>query len=177
MLVQDFVSGQACCMNQYHYEWRKQRVVMWFVHPTGKTWYIFLYQHTMYVICLSNISIKTNFKQITNVDLKLTILYNTVRKNTFCAWRHVICCRTFTNVTLLFDHFQCNCTIVQQHFFLNVDYTVARNIKTICPLKWEYEREFPIHNMNEWTLNSCIVYVAYIGVFFPAFHWYDVMTK
>jgi hypothetical protein len=29
-----------------------------------------LYQHTMYVISLSNISIKTNFKQITRVELK-----------------------------------------------------------------------------------------------------------
>jgi hypothetical protein len=26
-------------------------------------------------------------------------------------------------------------------------------------------------------LNCCFVYVAYIGVFFPAFQWYDVTTK
>ena len=58
------------CVNQYHYEslW----VVMWLVHATGKTWYKVLYQHTMYVISLSNISIKTNFKQITKIVLKLT---------------------------------------------------------------------------------------------------------
>ena len=46
------------------------RVVMRFVHATGKTWYKVLYQHTMYVISLSNISIKTNFKQIARVELK-----------------------------------------------------------------------------------------------------------
>jgi hypothetical protein len=71
MLVQDFVSGRACCVNQYHYESWKRRVVMRFVHATGKTWYKVLYQHTMYVISLSNISIKTSFKQITRVKLKL----------------------------------------------------------------------------------------------------------
>ena len=42
------------------------------VHATDKTWYKVLYHHTtgMYVISLSNISIKTNFKQITRVELK-----------------------------------------------------------------------------------------------------------
>jgi hypothetical protein len=63
VVVQDFVSGRACCVNQYHYESLS-------VHATGKTWYKILYQHTMYVISLSNISIKTNFKQITRVELK-----------------------------------------------------------------------------------------------------------
>jgi hypothetical protein len=32
-----------------------------FVHTTGKTWYKVLYQHTMYVISLLNISIKTYY--------------------------------------------------------------------------------------------------------------------
>jgi hypothetical protein len=44
---------QACCVNQYHYESQ-------LIHTTGKTWYIVLYQHTMYVISLSNISIKAH---------------------------------------------------------------------------------------------------------------------
>ena len=43
---------------------------MRFVHAKGKTWYKVLYQHTMYVISLSNISIKTNFNQMTRVELK-----------------------------------------------------------------------------------------------------------
>ena len=51
---------------------------MRFVHTTGKTWYKVLYQHTMYVISLSNISIKTNFKQITRVEIRLINLYNTL---------------------------------------------------------------------------------------------------
>jgi hypothetical protein len=62
-----------------------------FVHTTGKTWYKVLYKHTMYVIVisLSSISIKTNFKQITRVQIRLTNLHNTLRETTFCAWRHV----------------------------------------------------------------------------------------
>jgi hypothetical protein len=70
MLVQDFTSGRVCCVNQYHYESRKQRIVMWLVHATDKTLYKVLYQHTLYVISLSDISIKTNFKQFTKVQLK-----------------------------------------------------------------------------------------------------------
>jgi hypothetical protein len=44
-----------------------------------------LYKHTTYVISLSNISIKTNFKQITRVEIRLTNLYNTLRETTFRA--------------------------------------------------------------------------------------------
>jgi hypothetical protein len=44
----------------------------------------------MYVISLSNISIKANFKQITRVEIRLTNVYNTLRKTTFCAWRHIV---------------------------------------------------------------------------------------
>ena len=89
VVVQYFISGRACCVNQYHYESRKRRVVMRFAHTTGKTWYKVLYKDTRYVISLSNISIKTNFKQITRVEIRLTNLYNTLRETTFCAWRHV----------------------------------------------------------------------------------------
>jgi hypothetical protein len=118
VVVQDFVSGRVCGVNQYYYESRKRRVVMRFFHTTGKTWYKVLYKHTMYVISLSYISIKTNFKQITRVEIRLTHLYNTLRETTFYAWRHV-CYRSF----------------------------------------------------------YCFVNVAHIDVFYPAFQWYDVMTK
>ena len=91
MVVQDFVSGRACCVNQYHYESLS-------VHATGKTWYKILYQHTMYVISLSNISIKRNFKQITRFELKCVQ----------CSqWNYIVCitscyfCRSCTNITLL----------------------------------------------------------------------------
>ena len=40
------------------------------------------------------------------VELKLTNLYNTLMGTTFCTCRHVICCCSFTNVMLLFCHFQ-----------------------------------------------------------------------
>jgi hypothetical protein len=73
-------------------------VVMRLVHATGKTWYKILYQHTMYVICLSNISIKTNFKQITRVELKFV---------QYSQGDYILCMtsryffRSFTNVRLL----------------------------------------------------------------------------
>ena len=44
---------------------------MRFLHTTGKTCYKVLYKYTMYVISLSNISIKTNFKQITSCRNKI----------------------------------------------------------------------------------------------------------
>ena len=52
-----------------------RRVVIRLVHATGKTWYKVLYQHTMYVISLSNISIKTNFKQKQGWIKMCTILW------------------------------------------------------------------------------------------------------
>ena len=62
------------------YRWNvRQSTVTWHWWMSGKNkmtsctkcaWYKVLYQHTMYVISLSNISIKTNFKQITRVELK-----------------------------------------------------------------------------------------------------------
>jgi len=95
MMVQDLVSGRACCVIQYHYKSRKRRVVMRFVHTTGKTWYKVLYKHTMYVISLSNISIKTKSKQTTRVEIRLTDVCNILRETTCCAWRHVNCYRSF----------------------------------------------------------------------------------
>ena len=115
---QDFVSGRACCVNQYHHESRMRQVVMRFVHTTGKTWYKVLYKHTVYVISLFNISINTNIKQITRVEIRLTNWYNTLRETIFCAWRHV-CCRSL----------------------------------------------------------FCFVNMAHLYVFYPAFQWYDLMSK
>ena len=98
VVVQDFVSGRVCCVNQYHYESRKRRVVMRLVHTTDKTWYTVLYHHIMYVISLSNISIKTNFKQIARVELKCV---------QYSEGDYILCMmsryffRSFTNVRLL----------------------------------------------------------------------------
>ena len=91
-----------------------------------------LYQHTVYVISVSNISIKTNFKQITRVELKLTNLDNNLRETTFCARRHVIFCLSFTYVTLLFDHLQYYCTAVRKRLFKrNVDLSDAGNFENM----------------------------------------------
>jgi hypothetical protein len=98
MVVQDFVSGRACCVNQYHYESLSRRVVMQLVHATGKIWYKVLYQRTTYVISLSNISIKMNFKQITRVELKF-VQYSQ-GDYILCMTSHYFF-RSFTNVRLL----------------------------------------------------------------------------
>ena len=37
VLVQDCVACRVCCVNQYHYESRKRRVVMRLVHATDET--------------------------------------------------------------------------------------------------------------------------------------------
>jgi hypothetical protein len=68
------------------------------VHATGKTRYKILYQHTMYVIRLSNISIKTNFKQITRVELKF-VQYSQ-GDYILCMTSHY-CFRSFINARLL----------------------------------------------------------------------------
>ena len=89
MLVQGFVSGWACCMNQYHY--KSRWVVMLSVHMTGEISYKVLYQHIMYVITLSNIPIKTNFKQIIKINNFITVLWERERERetTFYAWRNI----------------------------------------------------------------------------------------
>jgi hypothetical protein len=77
VVVQDFVSGRVCRVNQYHYQSR--------------------YHHTMYVISLSNISIKTNFKQIARVELKCVQYFE--GDNNSCMTSHYFS-RSFTNVIL-----------------------------------------------------------------------------
>jgi hypothetical protein len=68
------------------------------INATDKTWYTVLYHHTMYVISLSNISIKTNFKQIARVELKCV---------QYSEGDYILCMtsryffRSFTNVRLL----------------------------------------------------------------------------
>jgi hypothetical protein len=110
VVVQGFVSGRACCVNQYHYESLS-------VHATDKTWYKILYQHTMYVISLSNISIKTNFKQITRIELKFVqysqgdyILCMTSR-NFFRSFTHValLCFVSHSN-----DMTSCQCSLAEK---------------------------------------------------------------
>jgi hypothetical protein len=43
-----------------------------------------------YVISLSNMSIKTNFKHITRFELKLTNLYNTLKETTCMTSRYLL---------------------------------------------------------------------------------------
>jgi hypothetical protein len=54
VLVQDFVSGLACCMNKPHHNSSLSRLVVILVHTRGSTWYKVLYHHTMYVMGIYN---------------------------------------------------------------------------------------------------------------------------
>ena len=94
--------------------------------------------------------LNTNKFETNNMGrIKMNTLYNTVRETTFCAWCNVICCSTFTNVTLLFDHFQCHCTVSRQRLFILEMWTVQLpEILKACPCKLE------------------CAYFAYIGVYF-----------
>jgi hypothetical protein len=119
VVVQDFVSGRACCVNQYHYESRKRRVVTRLFHATGKTCYKVLYKRTKFywwrmtlrkpqiwhlsTIFLLDVGTMLYFFafhfidlfwRCFNLEIRLTNVYNTLRETTFCALRHV-CCRSF----------------------------------------------------------------------------------
>jgi hypothetical protein len=79
---------------------RVVRVVMRFVHTTGKTWYKMLYQHNMYVINLSNISIKTNFKQITRIEIR-NLLHTYCVGTTFCIRSCLLCEQTASQLVAI----------------------------------------------------------------------------
>jgi hypothetical protein len=133
-------------------------------HTTGKTWYKVLYQHTMYVINLSNISIKTNFKQIT-IKINKFVQYSNEDYNFYMTSRYVLPFIYQSRVTVQ-DHFQCHCIIVRQYAFLEKFWQYR------CRKYWNYVLEMKI-----WHLNSRFVYVAYIDMFSPTVQWYDIMTK
>ena len=93
------------------------------------------------------------------VESKLT----NIRESTFCAWRHVICCRSFTNVTLLFDYFQSlyNMSTTFFFFFRNVQSTIAGNIETLS-LKlmriwpWICDPYYEWINIKLWLCLRCL---------------------
>ena len=118
----------------------------------------------MYVINLSNISIKTNFKQIT---IKIN-KYSNEDYIFYMTSRYVLPFIYQSRVTVR-DHFQCHCTIVRQYAFLEKFWQYrCRNIETML-LKLKYDSEFAIYTINEWSLNSRFVYVAYIDMLSSAF--------
>ena len=141
-MVQNYVAGQACCVNQYHYESQ-------LIHTTGKTWYIVLCQHTMYVISLSNISINANVKQITRLELIFTILWGRLH---------------FVNDVTLFV-----AVLSPMSNYSSITFSVT--VQSNNALK----KEMWTLQLPE-ILTLCL-YVAHIDVFFARFQWYDIMTK
>ena len=104
----------------------------------------------MYVISLSNISIKTNYKQITTVELKLTNLYNTLKGLYFV--------HDVTLVVAVHSPMSRYCLIIfsvtvqssdNTFFGRNVDRTVAENIETVFGNENMTMNIFTIHNTNE----------------------------
>ena len=131
---------------------RDSRVVMPLVHTTGKTWYKMLYQHTMHVISLSNSPIKTNFKQITKVEIRLINLYHTLVETTFCAWRHVIfAVHSFALLTLLTLKFSSRIPMKWRHDKIvrqRRSRTTSRHsfITTYCIIHLVSDRLFPLNS-------------------------------
>ena len=125
---------------------------MWLFHTTGKTWYKVLYQHAMYVIRLSNISIKTNNKG--RIKINNFVQYSSRYLLPFIYQSHV-------NVR---DHFQCHCTIVRQHAFLEKFWQYS------CRKYWNYVFEIKI-----WQWNRDIYYEWMIikqSLCLCRLHWY-----
>ena len=129
--------------------------VMRLVYAIDKTWYKDVYKRIMYVISLSNISIKTNYKQITTFELKLTNLYNTLKGLYFV--------HDVTLVVAVHSPMSRYCLIIfsvtvqssdNTFFGRNVDRTVAENIETVFENENMTMNIFTIHNTNEWTLND-----------------------
>ena len=105
-------------------------------HTTGKTRYKVLYQHTMYVINLSNISIKTNFKQIT-IKINKFVQYSNEDYIFYMTSRYVLPFIYQSRVTVQ-DHFQYHCTIVRQYAFLEKFWQYR------CRKYWNYALEIKI---------------------------------
>ena len=73
------------------------------------------------------------------------------------------------------DHFQCHCIIVRQYAFLKKfgQYSYRKY--------WNYvlgnENMTVIYTINEWSLNSCFVYVTYILPYSPMIWRYDKVVR
>jgi hypothetical protein len=138
------------------------------VYEIGKSWYKDVYKHIMYVISLSNISIKTNYKQITTVELKLTNLYNTLKRLYFV--------HDVTLVVAVHSPRSRYCLIIFSVTVQSSDNTFLEKCGPYsCRKYWNYVfgnenmtvNIFTIHNTNEWTLNDRFVQVAYIDMVSP----------
>jgi len=132
--------------------------VMRLVYAIGKTWYKDVYKRIMYVISLSNISIKTNYKQITTVELKLTNLYNTLKGLYFV--------HDVTLVVAVHSPMSRYCLIIFSVTVQSSDNTFLEKCGPYsCRKYWNYVfgnenmtvNIFTIHNTNEWTLNDRFV--------------------
>jgi hypothetical protein len=122
------------------------------VHATDKTWYKVLYQHTMYVISLSNISIKTNFKQITRIELKCV---------QYSEGDYILCMtsryffRSFTNVRLLY-------CVIHSNGMTSCQSSSAENVScNVAP--FFYHHSVVIQHLVSDTLYQTATFVKFKG--------------
>ena len=122
------------------------------VHATDKTWYKVLYQHTMHVISLSNISIKTNFKQITRIELKCV---------QYSEGDYILCMtsryffRSFTNVRLLYF-------VIHSNGMTSCQSSSAENVScNVVP--FFYHHSVVIQHLVSDTLHQTATFVNFKG--------------
>ena len=77
VLIQDFVSGLACCVNIPHHN--SLNLLSWLVvilvHTTDSIWYKVLYHHTMYVMSMYHKDYQKKMHTLTNCKLRLRPSY------------------------------------------------------------------------------------------------------
>ena len=96
---------------------------MWYFHATGQIWCSVLYQHIEYVIQLSSISIKNNFKQIARVELKLA---NAVISG--FQWNLYLCCYIFCILWIVLWTTVCSFLLLYCSLYCLVNYCLVASI-------------------------------------------------
>jgi hypothetical protein len=144
---------------------------MQLVHATDKTWYTVLYHYTMYVISLSNISIKTNFKQIARVELKCV---------QYSEGDYILCMtsryfsRSFTNVRLLCfvlhsndmtscqssstENVSCNVAPFFYHHSVVIQHLVSDTLYQTCDFR-QFQRKtyIMLDKTSYWSCSSAVI--------------------
>jgi hypothetical protein len=130
VLVQQFVSGLACCVNKPHHNSSLSRFVVILVHTTGSTWYKVLYHHTMHVMGiylrkqpifwgrLHFVHDVTLFVAVHSFAL-LTLLTLTCFPNDMTSWQNSSAEKISCNIAPFFYH---HSVVIHNHYLSNILY-------------------------------------------------------
>jgi hypothetical protein len=136
----------------------------------------------------SFVAVHSSMSRYYSITVSVTVYSLDVARNLLCrttlSWRHIIGMRDKKKTHQYKQRKQSDCLLfihsysvswIHGHIFISMD------IASIFPatVRSTFKKSEYTVTLNEWTVNSRFVYVAYIDVFFfyPAFQWYDVMTK